>query len=116
MTSFEILLNGEKVALAGLNAEFGVVTAIITCVKRINEEQESITCEVAGLDSQSRDRWEWLKKDLQGMDEVTIKVLPSVNPEPPSVITEEMMRKKLLEDKLKTFYRLREELKDYIIS
>lgn len=116
MTSLEITLNGEKVSLAGLKSEYGVITAIVTCKKRFGEKEETITLDVAGLDSQTRNRWEWFNKDLQNTDEIIVKIIPSDKSEQPSVITEETMRQRLLEDNLKTFYRLREELKDHITT
>lgn len=114
MTSFEIILNGEKVSSASLNSEYGVITTIVTCIKRIGEEHETIELDISGLDSQTQNRWEWLSKELQNTDEITIKILPSGETEPPSIMTIEAMQKRMLENNLKTFYRLREQLKDHI--
>lgn len=39
---------------------------------------------------------------------------PAMKSDPPTILTEERMKQRLLENNLKTFYRLREELKDHI--
>ena len=116
MTNFEVHINGNKVSLAGLNSKYGVLTAIVTCRRRFGEEEGTVTIDISGLDSETRNRLEWFQQDLHHNDEITVKILPSGESETPSVLTEEDMRKRLLEANLKTFYRLRDELKDHINS
>lgn len=87
----EVLLDGRRVAVAGVD-EFGVVSAIISWVKRqpgkVSEAvrsrkgfdeaaflREECTLEVSGLDSIKDKHLSWARKALRPGAEVTIRVL-----------------------------------------
>ena len=87
----EVLLNGKRVAVAGVE-EFGVVSAIVTWVKRrpgkvpekvrsredFDENEflrEECTLEVSGLDSVADRHRGWAREALRAGAEITIRVL-----------------------------------------
>jgi hypothetical protein len=95
----EVLLNGRRVAIAGVE-KFGVISAIITWVRRnpanITEKMRSDegfdelhflreTCDLdlGGLDSVSDKHLFWAKEALRPGSEITIRVLPAGEFDPP---------------------------------
>lgn len=114
MTNLEIKLNSEIVSTAGLNSEYGVLSAMVTCVKRLGEKEESVTLDISGLNSQTGERLEWINKELEQNDEVIIKISASARSDSPSVVSLEEMKKRDFEYKIKAFYRLKEELREHI--
>jgi hypothetical protein len=89
---FEVLLNGRRVAVIGME-QFGVVSAIITWVRRnpknITEKmradpsfdelhflREQCELELGGLDAATDEHVFWAKEALRPGSEITIRVLP----------------------------------------
>jgi len=83
---FEIFVNGERVAITGLDT-FGVLSAHLSLVvrdpaKRANAENDGRlpnTCyfEYGGLDSASDTDLSWGREALRPGDEVTTRILPA---------------------------------------
>ena len=88
---FELLINGEKVTVAGVN-DFGVMSGIVSWVKRSPskvtaklrardgfDEAEFLkeVCEVTvtGLDSSNEHHFQWVQRALVPGDEVTFRIL-----------------------------------------
>lgn len=82
---FEVLLNGKSLCIAG-TPDFGVLSAIVTRVKRNPDDEklvdapdrffkEFVELSVGGLDSSERKSLHWLRECLKQGDEVTIRVL-----------------------------------------
>jgi hypothetical protein len=91
---FEVLVNGKVVATTGVGAAYGVLSAIVTWVRRnpaaisakvrADPDFDELTflnevCEVelGALDSVADQHSSWGKHGLRPGDEVTIRVLPS---------------------------------------
>ena len=90
MICFEISKNGEKICTAGIDSEFGVLTSILTWLKRdLNEfpaksrgdiAQEELSLNVSGHKNHGKNDFEnlyWLRDSISIGDEITIKVIES---------------------------------------
>ncbi|KQN34328.1 hypothetical protein ASE92_12005 [Pedobacter sp. Leaf41] len=108
--SFEIAINGVKLTTANVDAEFGVLSAMITWVKRA-DGSESLQLSTTGLDSEQSKLSHWPKQNLNMGDVVTISISED------KAVTEPLKTKKPsnLENMLRTYNYLKEELKDHII-
>ena len=90
---FEVLLNGRRVAITGIK-EFGVMSAIITWVRRnpknitakmraepgfdeLHFLREICELELGGLDSSADKHLFWAREALRPGSEITIRVLPA---------------------------------------
>jgi hypothetical protein len=99
---FEVLINGKRICTAGVNG-YGVLSAVLSRVKR-NPTQvtptalenttlerflaELVEFEVGGLDSSDAagehgQYLTWHKRPMQVGDEVTIRILPAGESDPP---------------------------------
>ena len=83
MIAFEVLLNGERLCLAGAG-NVGVVTAILHWVRRkplqeglvISDwEEEELKLDVAGIDSLTNEHLAWLKRRVEIGDEITLRII-----------------------------------------
>jgi len=112
---FEVYVNGELVTTAGITAEFGVLSMITTWVRRQKLDDESLSLTVSGLNSIDNTLLDWYGSGLTIGDEIRIKITDESEITSPR-ITEgwSNMDERILADKLKQFYRLKEELKDHI--
>ncbi|HEU4717429.1 MAG TPA: hypothetical protein VFU15_06340 [Bacteroidia bacterium] len=86
---------------------------MLTSVCRETEPgKEEVTLSAGGLDSAANTHVDWLLRDVSEGDVVTIKIITG-SFDPP-----QKARKKpeelVLENKLKYFYRLKEELKEHL--
>lgn len=109
---FDVSLNGTKIARAGIEKENYVVNCIISAVSRKDASSE-LSLYVGGLDSESENHVTWQGADLKVGDKIVVEVVDKDFDAPAHtgiVYSEEELR----ERKLKYFYELREELKDYI--
>lgn len=108
--TFEIAINGVKLTTANVDAEFGVLSAIITWVRR-GEGSESLELSTTGLDSVQSKLLHWPKQNLNIGDVVTISISED------KAVTEPLQTKQPsnLENMLRTYNYLKEELKDHII-
>ena len=113
MMCFEVSLNGEKLAVAGIN-EFGVLTTIITWVRKLNTENEEIELNLSGLDSETREQLKWLNQPLSCNDEILIRIVEAESDKPLKITMPEEMDGAKLESKIKYYYQLKEELKDHL--
>lgn len=82
MIAIEVTLNGERLCSAGVGTE-GVLTAILTWVRRRGEDNEECSLSVGGMKSSTHVRW--LQEDLRVGDEVGIKILDRTEVDSPSV-------------------------------
>ena len=91
MIAFKLSINGEYICTAGVR-DFGVVSAIITWVRRKPENgrdgetktiQEELTAELGGLDSKSREHLKWWSQRLRVGDRVSIEVVDAKRADKP---------------------------------
>lgn len=117
MTCFEISINGQKSVLAGIENEYGVLTAMVTWTRRVPQEVGDIVFQVSGLESNTQDQPKWLSIPLKENDEVVIRIKETEAADPPvSIRKAEEIKEMRLGDKIKYYHQLKEELKDYLKS
>ena len=96
MICFEIFVNGKKICTAGIDSEFGVLTSILTWVKRdLNQFssedrhemlEEELDFNVGGHISYGKNDYEnldWIKKSLSLGDEIKIRIVESAKADEP---------------------------------
>ena len=110
---FEITFNNEKLCRAGLNADFGVISCILMAIRREEDSKEETYIHVGGLDSVSNENANWEKRVLSEGDEIRIKII-SGEFDLPESIRKEDPADIILEQKIKYFYKLKEELKEHL--
>lgn len=109
---FEVCLNGNKLARAGIQKENYVVGCNIDAVHR-KDGSEELHMSVSGLDSDVQMHVSWFGERIKIGDKISIEVINDQFDEPTSFgkkFTEEEIR----EQKMKHYFRLKEELKDYL--
>jgi hypothetical protein len=86
MLAFEVYINGKKRCTAGVRGP-GVLTATVCWVLREPKsglrKRKELNLGVGGLVSRSDEFLEWLQRDLQPGDEVTIRVLEAAKVDKP---------------------------------
>ncbi|TBN02420.1 hypothetical protein EYD45_11975 [Hyunsoonleella flava] len=111
---FEIKLNGELLTRAGLQNNHGIVTCIVNAVLRKEEKKQSLELHVSGLNSDENQHIKWTKlTELKENDIVSVKIVAG-NFDEPKEKSKKRSDKYLLEQKIKTYHKLKEELKDHI--
>lgn len=115
MTSFEVFINGEKRVVAGIGDQYGVLSATVTWVRKKPDDVGETHFHVSGLYSDTRDQPIWLDIPLDNNDEVVIKLRkPEVDDPPIRIRSAAEMIQLALENKIKYFHQLKEELKDHL--
>ncbi|PRY48031.1 hypothetical protein B0I27_11718 [Arcticibacter pallidicorallinus] len=109
---YEVYKNGTLLCKAGLDTEAGVLTGILTWVRR-TDGSESNTLSVSGLNSQENISLSWVDEQVEAGDEITIKVTDDTEFSEAS-IRPPFDAERHQRDKIKAYYRLKEELKDYL--
>lgn len=89
MIAFEVTVNGQRVCTAGID-EWGVLTAILSWVRRRSEQsedgskvEEELTLDVGGLDSTTPEHLKWMVSALQVGDTVSVRVVETEVVDPP---------------------------------
>ncbi len=96
MICFEIFINGNKACTAGVDSEYGVLTSMLTWVKRDlnnfsastrdNIPSEELDLRVSGQISRSQNDYEnldWIKESLSIGDEIKIRIIDSPKADEP---------------------------------
>jgi len=108
-----IKINGEQITRAGFNKAHYVLHAMAAFARRRGSNDE-FGFHVGGLDSDAESHVDWLNTTLHLGDIVTLEIVKGpfdpLEPNQPPVFSEEDQ----LKYELALFYRLEEELKDYI--
>jgi hypothetical protein len=81
MKAFEVVVNGERLCLAGIAGNC-VLSVTITHLKR-NGDRDEIDLEVAGLVSAAGEHVDWAVTPLRTDDEVRIKIIDSDSADEP---------------------------------
>jgi hypothetical protein len=111
---FEITLNNELICRAGLKDNHGVVNCIVGAVIRKDTKEQELYINVSGLNSDTMEHVKWLKLEvLNEHDKITIEIIKD-SFDPPNEVDKKKSDAYLLEQKIKTYKKLKEELKDYI--
>jgi hypothetical protein len=110
---FQITINGNLLCRAGLDAEFFVTMCTLTSLKRAMPLSEELSLSIGGLDSVEEQSLTWTNKNLKTGDQILIEVVEGDFDAPlkkSQIETEELV----LQEKLKYFHRLKEELKEQL--
>jgi hypothetical protein len=110
---FNVDLNAEHLCTAGIDAQHYVITCILSSIMRKDEETQEISIAVGGLNSVTNDSLEWSNKLLSDGDVITIKVIDK-NFDPPLKMYTSPDKESVLNQKIKYYYRLKEELKEHL--
>jgi len=110
---FEIELNGKKLVRAGLDCRHYVLSCILNSIRR-SDESEELYIGVSGLDIKADQHVGWIQQeDLKLGDTVSIKVI-DVNFDNPVSCTERISEEEDRKRKIDYYYRLKDELKEYL--
>lgn len=113
---FEIKLNDKLVCKAGLKDNHGVVNCIAGAILRKENNIQEIYFNVSGLNSDTGEHVKWLTSEsnlLKENDIITIKIIKD-NFDSPKEVSDKKSDEFLLEQKIRTYKKLKEELKDHL--
>ncbi len=111
---FKVTLNNKLITTAGINTNnFGATICIIDSVKRQVDNSEHLKLTITGINA-SNDMLTWCKQDLELGDTIELEVVKAPFNAPIEVKKSHKTDAEILEQKLKQFYKLKEELKDYL--
>ena len=111
---FEISLNDKLLCKAGFGNNHGIVTCIIDAILRKDKKEQELFLNISGLNSDTGQHVKWLRNNaLNEHDTIVIKVIKN-DFDSPNEIREKKSEEFLLEQKIKTYKRLKEELKGYL--
>jgi hypothetical protein len=109
---FEVSLNGSKIARAGIAKENYVVNCIVDAVRRKDGSSE-LFLQVGGLDSEADIHVSWYSDELKKGDKIVVEVIDE-NFDEPVHASRRISNDERIQQKLKYFHELKEELKDYL--
>lgn len=111
--AFEVTLNGQKIATAQIESDFGVVTTIVTWVRR-DDNSESLNLSIRGLDSVAGKNINWAAPDLKIGDKLLVSVIDETTTQTDEGVIEIFDTTTVVDHKLMTYHKLKEELKEYL--
>lgn len=110
---FQVLINGKKICRARFENENSIVTCILDSVRREKHNSEELNISISGFNSDTHEHANWFRNKLQEGDKVSIEII-SNNFDTPISISKAYSEKDILTQKLKSYHKLKEELKDYL--
>ncbi|MCQ0113055.1 hypothetical protein SAMN04487906_0191 [Zhouia amylolytica] len=110
---FKVAVNDQLICRAGFENEHSIVTCILDSVRRKNENSEELSIHISGLNSDTNHQVDWFKDSLKEGDKISIEVI-SNGFDPPATERKAFKDKDLIAHKLKTYYKLKEELKEHL--
>jgi hypothetical protein len=110
---FKITLNGDSLCRAGLDTEFFVTVCTLTSLKRAMPPSDELSLSIGGLDSVEDLYLTWANKALLPGDQILIEVVEG-DFDAPQKIHQIKAEELVLQEKLKYFHRLKEELKEHL--
>ena len=113
MFGFQININDNKICRAGFENENSIVTCILDSVRRKNDNSEELNISISGLNSDTYQHSKWFDNKLQEGDKISIEIITN-NFDSPISSSKAYSKKDILNQKLKSYYKLKEELKDYL--
>jgi hypothetical protein len=97
MICFDVYINGERICRAGVDADHGVLSSILTWVRRDLDQfppetrdrvdREELSLNVAGhisLGDRDFEHLEWVKRPLSPGDDVSIRILDTAPADEPA--------------------------------
>ncbi|MBC6368518.1 hypothetical protein [Algoriphagus sp. AK58] len=110
---FQIRLNGELICRAEIDSEFFTTHCILTSLHREADQNRLTDLFVGGLDSNLDQSVIWTKEALKKGDQILIEVVEG-DFEPPKTVSKRNSEELILQEKIKYFLRLKEELKEHL--
>lgn len=110
---FQVSINDEKICRAGFENKNAIVTCILDSVRRENDDREELNLTIGGLNSDTHQSVRWLNGKLEEGDKVSIEVI-SNNFDKPTTAGKAYSKQDIIKQKLKSYHKLKEELKDYL--
>jgi len=113
---FKVYLNDKHVSTYGLDRG-GSVTQILSL--RNDEEQQSVTINLdcGAFTSDTQEHYKWIQKELNPNDNIKVEIVENPTCDPPQKVfphDNSELNAFALKSKLNTYYKLKEELKDYL--
>lgn len=113
MTALEIKLNDKIISTVGITG-VGSLNSIITLLRK-EDNHEYVRLIVGGSSSSEKKSFDWVDEDLKMGDNVTITITSTDNiTRPVKETSEKEIDDIVIQQKIKTFHRLKEELKGHI--
>ncbi len=111
---FEVKLNDKLLCKTGFENNEHVVTCIIDALFRKDDKKQKLQLNVSGLNAKTNQHNKWvISEELEENDIISIKVIKG-DFDVPIIMDEKRSDEFLLEQKIKTYYKLKEELKEYL--
>jgi hypothetical protein len=110
---FEIELNGEILHRAGFDNQYYVLNCIISSMRRKIDESEELDFRVSGLNSDTEQHVDWMVQKLKLGDKISVQVIAD-NFDKPVKVRARDSKQVILEEKIKYYYKLKEELKEHL--
>lgn len=113
---FKVYLNDQLISTHGMDTD-GVVSQIINLKNDMKENEQSIYIHCGGFRSDIQEHYKWVDRALKPNDKITIEMVEDAVYDSPIEVKPHdnpAMDEFILQSKLKTFYNLKEELKEYI--
>jgi hypothetical protein len=110
---FQVSINGKEICRAGFENENSIVTCILDSVRREKDSSEKLNILISGLNSDTHQHADWFRNKLEEGDKISIEII-SNNFDTPISISKAYSEKDILTQKLKSYHKLKEELKDYL--
>ena len=110
---FEVKVNDELLCRAGFEVDFYVLTCNLVSMMRFNDEREEVSISVGGLNSVNNTHLKWADKVLKSGDKISIEIIETPFDVPTEIEIPDS-EEFLIQQKIKYFHRLKEELKDHL--
>ena len=113
--AFKIYLNHELITTSGIDTE-GSLTQTLNLKNDFENEKQSIILHNGAYLSDSKDHYKWIDRELKENDKLTVEIVEVAKFDAPTNIypDDPGMNALVLSSKLKTYYRLKEELKEHL--
>ncbi|MBD0833073.1 hypothetical protein [Aestuariibaculum sediminum] len=110
---FKVTLNENVLTHAGIEDKQFIVSCILDSFNRQISPETETNLQVSGLITASQQHVKWVNTPLKLGDKITIEVI-NKNFNAPETISAPKSEEDILQKKLKTYNKLKEELKNYL--
>lgn len=112
----KIYVNDKFIKTIGISMD-GTVAQILHLRNDFKNNEQSVHFHCGAYIKETNEDYKWIDQELQEHDKITIEVVKDATFDEPTDIQPHdnpAMNEFILKSKLKSFYRLRDELKDYL--
>ena len=112
---FKIELNGELLSVAGIeNSNHGTAICMLDSTNSAVDGLSGLQLTVNGLDMTEQNHLKWETKFLNEGEVVSVEVVKPPFNKPMSKKSMQKSEEEIIQDKLKRYHKLKEELKGYL--